>query len=221
MPACGSCTPITTQTVDAFGVRRRRELLRLRVADQLDDEGLTVKCVVNVECEHWLRDRGVLESAGHLRRHFGTSRAYGLPRDSGRRTAIARALAGAVKSRPGLLWITGWGVWPSSENMHLFDGLRASFGESRQVHEANGHLYESGDEEILECLLDCVLYFSWDAWLIDDVARSAVGTSHDEALVFCESVPAGSAAWRSVPAALQLQPITVRPPEWPTRPPAT
>jgi hypothetical protein len=91
--------------------------------------------------------------------------------------------------------------------MHLFDLVRASFGEFRQVHEAGGHLYESGDEEILECLLDCVLYFSWDAWLIDDVARSAVGMSHDEALVFCESVPSGSAAWRSVPAALQLQPI--------------
>ncbi len=166
-----------------------------------------MKCLVNIECEHWLRNRGVLESAGQLRRHFGTRQSFGLPRDSGRRTAIARALAGAIKDRPGLLWITGWGVWPSSENMHLFDLVRASFGEFRQVHEAGGHLYESGDEEILECLLDCVLYFSWDAWLIDDVARSAVGMSHDEALVFCESVPSGSAAWRSVPAALQLQPI--------------
>lgn len=167
-----------------------------------------MKCLANAECERWLRDRGALGEAGDVHRHFGSRLAFALPQDSGRRTALARALAGAVTDRPGLLWITGWGVWPSSENMRLFDMVRASFGESRQVHEANGHLFGRGDEGILECLLDCVLYFSWDAWLIDDSARSGVWMSHDESMVFCEEeAPSGCAAWSAVPAALELHPI--------------
>jgi hypothetical protein len=165
-----------------------------------------MKCIVDAECERWLHERGVRQPPGNLQTHFGKRLAFELPPDSGRRTAIARGLAAAAKDRPGLLWITEWGVWPSSENMRLFDLVRGSFGESRQVHEANGHLFGRGDEGILECLLDCVLYFSWDAWLFDEKSRSAVRMSHDEYLEFYESVPPGIAVWSSVPTALQLQP---------------
>src|ERR1041384_3461789 len=38
-----------------------------------------------------------------------------------------------------LLQVTTWGVWPSSENLHLFYRLRESYGERRLLNEAPGH----------------------------------------------------------------------------------
>jgi hypothetical protein len=37
-----------------------------------------------------------------------------------------------------LLWVTLWGVWGSSENLHLFYRLRESYGERRQLAAAPG-----------------------------------------------------------------------------------
>lgn len=40
-----------------------------------------------------------------------------------------------------LLWITEHGIWPSSENPHLYYRLRQSYGETRQLKLAPGHLF--------------------------------------------------------------------------------
>ena len=43
--------------------------------------------------------------------------------------------------RPTLLLITEWGIWPSSENWHLYYKLRQTYGDSRLLPDAPGHLF--------------------------------------------------------------------------------
>lgn len=106
--------------------------------------------------------------------------AYRLPIDTGAKTAIARAVASLVGTRlPGLFWITEWGVWPSSENMAVFDGYRKSLGEQRGVWDAPAHIFDEAEVLQIECLLDLALYFYWDSFLFDN-GRFAFRTSHDE-----------------------------------------
>ena len=166
-----------------------------------------MKCITNAECERWLLDRGVPDAKEGLMLRFGRAPAFAVPVDSGKRTYIARVIAEAITDRAALLWITGWGVWPSSENMGLFNRVRASIAETRKLHEANGHLCGKGDGEILECLLDCALYFSWDAWLVDDTAQSAVWMTNDEVVVFGEENQSHTGPWRGVSASLKLRPL--------------
>jgi hypothetical protein len=43
--------------------------------------------------------------------------------------------------QPVLLFITEWGIWGSSENLHLYYKLRQSYGDQRLLHEEPGHLF--------------------------------------------------------------------------------
>ena len=108
--------------------------------------------------------------------------AYKLPSDTGAKTAIARAVVGIIGTRlPGLFWITQWGVFPSSENMAVFDGYRKSLGEHRALWDAPAHIFDGSELQQIECLLDLALYFYWDSFLFDK-GRFAFKTSHDEYL---------------------------------------
>jgi hypothetical protein len=77
---------------------------------------------------------------------------------------FSRVVEAALQPRrPLLVWITDWGVWPSSENLHLYDRFRQAYGELRLLHEAPGHLcmdYEGAEVVTLAWL---ALLFGWDA----------------------------------------------------------
>jgi hypothetical protein len=140
-----------------------------------------VKILSNADGRDWLARNCQIEEGSSLNKFFGHSVTYRIPADSGRKTAIARALREFVgNASEGLLWITGWGVWSSSENMSLFDGYRKSLGEHRSLREAPFHLFTGSNSVELECLLDLTLYFFWDAILIHGSHTSAFRISHDE-----------------------------------------
>src|SRR5438552_16817824 len=74
---------------------------------------------------------------------------FPVPQPGSRLYALSRLLASAV---PGvddssLLWITGYGIWPSSENLHLYYRLRESYGDRRLLAEAPAHLCLKRSEE--------------------------------------------------------------------------
>lgn len=107
---------------------------------------------------------------------------YLVPTDAGRKTALARTLVTLLDSRSeGLLWITGWGVFPSSENMTLFQGYRQTLQDERSLSAAPGHVFGGSDLNELECVLALVLYFSWDASVFD-AGATWLRLSHDEVL---------------------------------------
>lgn len=115
---------------------------------------------------------------------YSSEGVYRLPGDAGKRTALARTLSALASQTDssGMLWITGYGIWPSSENRELFYVLRRSLGESRLLNDVPCHLFDQSDTVGLECLLDLVLYFFWDATLYLVPVGIIVRLSHDEVM---------------------------------------
>jgi hypothetical protein len=82
-----------------------------------------------------------------------------------------------------VLWITEYGIWPSSENMHLYYRLRNSYGDHRLLAEAPGHLFLSHENNELVTFLDFTIQFGWGAFLLGTGASVDITISHDEWIV--------------------------------------
>jgi hypothetical protein len=136
------------------------------------------------ECQEWL-ETNVGKGATNIESRYRHRATYTLPVDTGAKTALARAVSHSIDTaRCGLFLVTGWGIFPSSQNMALFDAYRKSLGENRAIHLAPGHVFGGSDLEQLECLLGLTLYFYWDASLFGGTGTVAVKTSHDEFICF-------------------------------------
>jgi len=110
-------------------------------------------------------------------------RGFAIPKDSGAKTALARLLTAIFASLQNLeviLFISEWGVWPSSENMELFDSYRLAKGEHRELQEAPIHRFTSATDPALTGILCLALYFVWDVELFDLEGKCSVSLSHDE-----------------------------------------
>src|ERR1700676_3036622 len=91
------------------------------------------------ECEDWLRGRkrrkpdAIPDTCTERVRY---------PPEPYRFFFVAHWIATSLTYRmPTLLWITEWGIWPSSENWHLYYRLPQIYGDQRLLHEAPGHLF--------------------------------------------------------------------------------
>src|SRR5437016_9031182 len=106
-----------------------------------------MRIISKTECEEWLQTNfGNGFTRDMLARDYPHSVAYQLPVDTGRKTALARAISNLIDvQQPGLFWITDWEIFPSSSNIILFDGYRKSLGEERPVHAAPGHVFDHAD----------------------------------------------------------------------------
>lgn len=103
------------------------------------------------------------------------------PEDSGKRIALARAvLQHSLPHGPVLIWITEWGVWPSSEHMPLFTRFREAHGESRPLIEAPGHLVHAAAFDDGLSVLAMALLFFWDVYVLPTGNVPAFFSSHDE-----------------------------------------
>jgi hypothetical protein len=114
---------------------------------------------------------------------FGDKRGFATPKDSGEKTALARLLIAIFASLPGsqiVLYVSEWGIWPSSENMELFDSYRLAKGETRKLEEAPVHSFESADDPALMGTLCLALYFIWGVEIFDSERKCSVSLSHDE-----------------------------------------
>ncbi|MGO9650110.1 MAG: hypothetical protein ACLPOO_18915 [Terriglobales bacterium] len=141
-----------------------------------------MKILSRVETDAWVRVLFSHQLDHHtLKSEFPCRTAYVLPTDCGKKTGLARALANLVDPiPPALFWITGHGIWPSSENPDLFNGYRSSLGEHRSLPEAPGHVFEKNDLLALQTLIAMSLYFFWDAYLIEGSCALVFRLSHDE-----------------------------------------
>ena len=131
---------------------------------------------------YWLSDRGFPNPVGkNLLPGFIGPLSFRIPADSGEKTALSRKLISYLDTDDEmLLWINEWGIWPSSENINLFDGFRRSLGEYSSLKEKPGHIFSRSDIETIESLLSMVLYFFWGAILISSTGNIIVKISHDE-----------------------------------------
>jgi len=111
--------------------------------------------------------------------------SYFLPKDSGAKVAVARALTSVFLERgPSVLWITNTKVWPSSGHMDLANRYRQSYGETRSVEQAPVHSFENNDRAAFVSMLCLGLFFVWDVEIMSLDRSTAVTLSHDEWLEY-------------------------------------
>jgi hypothetical protein len=104
---------------------------------------------------------------------------YGPPRPAN--VAVARKLAsflGPFKSC--LLWIKEFGIWPSSENLHLYYRLRQSYGDYSELRAAPGHFFLGHELTDLVSYMDLAVQFGWGAHLLTAENWTYLWLSHDE-----------------------------------------
>lgn len=104
-----------------------------------------------------------------------------IPRDAGRRTALARFLVTDWGERGDLaLEVTGWGVWSSGENLLLYQLLRRACGDTNSLNTHPWHFFDRSEWPVAECFLDLSFYFLWDVTLYYRTGHILVQLSHDE-----------------------------------------
>lgn len=134
------------------------------------------------ETKTWLQNKSLIESDGKLTLHqFKKVASCKIPRDSGKKTVLAKSLAGIFEhDTEALLWINEFGIWPSSEDANLFNGFRKSFGETKPLHEKPGHIFSKDDIKTIISLLAMTFYFCWGAIVLSTGENILFKISHDE-----------------------------------------
>jgi hypothetical protein len=133
------------------------------------------------ECEDWLkgRERQLPDKVGAVVHRLG------YPTEPHRVFGIAHWIASNLCYRePALLWISEWGIWPSTENWHLYYRLRQSYGDHRLLHEAPGHLFMNYELEDLATMLEVAMLNGWGGYVLTQANYVNVFFSHDEYVDF-------------------------------------
>ena len=144
------------------------------------------------ECEGWLRGRE-------------RSRPDELPELSVERISyppephkffyFAHWIATSLTYRmPTLLWVTEWGIWPSTENWHLYYKLRNSYRDRRLLHEAPGHLFLEHEAEDLASFLQMAMLNGWGGYVLTQANYVNAFFSHDEYIDFFAKPDVGGLA---------------------------
>jgi hypothetical protein len=145
------------------------------------------------ELKDWCSRHNIeLDDRGIPVHPYGGSLAvqYELPKDVTKLTWICRFIERSLQPREHcLLWVTTWGVWPSSENWHLYYRLRQSHADQRLIHEAPGHLFLEFEEADLVSFIQIGLIAGWDMHLIPTIGYGRVFVCHDEWVEFAMDDP--------------------------------
>src|SRR5262245_48306997 len=112
----------------------------------------------------------------------GPSAKFEIPSDAGRRVALARLLweSVAASAPRALLWVTQFGVWPSSEHRPLAESARSAWGAPGPLATFPGQLVALGEQDDGLSVLVLALLFLWDCWLLPAGGSQAAFLSHDE-----------------------------------------
>jgi hypothetical protein len=133
-----------------------------------------VKIFTKEEAEIWMKNKSVDLT------EYALIQSEKIPNDSGRKNYISKEISNFKYGKECLLYINEYGIWPSSENMDLFNGYRKSIGINESLPEKPAHLINASENKELYCLLCMVLYFCWGAFLIPENTNEIIRVSHDE-----------------------------------------
>ncbi len=136
------------------------------------------------ECEAFVREAGIdllgLKSAEYPDFTPSHSIRVSLEGDRHRSFYLAKQFASLLgKYESCLLWVIEFGIWPSSENRHLYQRLRASYGDARGLKDAPGHWFSGEEAEDLATFVDLALQFGWGIHLLSIPPSVHVFVSHD------------------------------------------
>ena len=83
-----------------------------------------------------------------------------------------------------MLFITEWGIWPSSENWHLYYKLRQTYGDQRLLQETPGLLFLEHEAEDLASFLQIAMLNGWGGYVLTQANYVNAFFSHDEYINF-------------------------------------
>ena len=86
--------------------------------------------------------------------------------------------------QPVLLFVTEWGIWPNSENWHLYYKLRQAYGDNRLLNDAPGHLFLEHEAEDLASFLQLSMLNGWGGYVLTGANYVNAFFSHDEYIDF-------------------------------------
>jgi hypothetical protein len=134
------------------------------------------------ECDEWLSGRERVKP--DLAPNVSAARSS-YPTQFYRIFFVAHWIASKLTYRqPAMLLITEWGIWPSSENWHLYYKLRRTYGDNRLLHEAPGHLFLEHEAEDLASFLQISMLNGWGGYLLTAANYVNAFFSHDEYIDF-------------------------------------
>ena len=140
-----------------------------------------MKSLSRIDAADWCTSHGVaLDDRGRPAKPAHAS-SFVIPADTGARIALVVGDLRLFEGRSELLfWITDWSVWPSGERPHIFDRLRASYGEMASVKEVPAHVFSAVDYEDAVSFATLTVLFLWDVFLVSPGGRPMLHYSHDE-----------------------------------------
>ena len=135
------------------------------------------------ECRTWAEGHLPLTPDGFPARPSASKRYVRGPLDPS--LAFCRRLDQSLQPREAcLLWVTDWGIWHSSENLHLYYRLRNSYGDTRSLSDAPGHLFHDFEAPDLVSYLQIGILNGWDLHLLPLGGYARAFVSHDEYVDF-------------------------------------
>lgn len=141
-----------------------------------------VHCYTHQECEEWLSGRQRKKPDLVPDMQVGRIR---YPSEPYRVFFFAHWIATSMTYRmPTLLWVTEWGIWPSSENWHLYYKLRRTYGDQRSLQETPGHLFLEHEAEDLASFLQIAMLNGWGGYVLTQANYMNAFFSHDEHIDF-------------------------------------
>lgn len=140
-----------------------------------------MRSLTRSDAEKWCRTQGAVPGPAGLPEPPGKPTSFGIPVDAGQRVAlVARHLTEFRREGEVLVWFDDWSVWPSGERMHIFERLRASYGETRPLIEVPAFLFSSDEYEDMASFVTLGVLFLWDVHVVSTGARRLLFYSHDE-----------------------------------------
>lgn len=161
-----------------------------------------MRFLTDAECEAWAEGRGYSLSSPraaaarelpHISVPLPAQPSY---------VAFSRSISSVLAPRSScLLWVVQHGVWPSSENWHLYYRVRQSYGDQRLLHEVPGHLFLDYEESDFVTYLQLVLGNGWDAEILPHLTyggaeHTRAFVSHDEFVVIAHEDESVVETWR-------------------------
>ena len=133
------------------------------------------------ETSLWLLKHNINEE--NILSNYDLKLSKQLPVDFGAKNYLAKEIASVYNGNEVLLYICEFGIWPSCENLYLFDGYRKSIGIKDNIHKKPSHLICKDENIEFYCILDMILYFYMGCIIVplenqDEIMK----ISHDEYL---------------------------------------
>ena len=166
-----------------------------------------------LECKTWCQERQIkLDDRGYPARGLNdkTSFRCAFPKSFTQFLWFAQFIEKTLQPRDNcLLWITEWGIWRSSENLHLYYKLRQAYGDNRLLEKAPGHIFQKFESSDLTTFLELSMLFGWGGYLLPTEGYSRGFISHDEwaELIFENPEDIESLKSQLVKAGINLVPV--------------